>query len=492
MLEQQAGWISAIAIILVLALGRALFGDEDLKRDLRGSISYLVGYLLLRFAATQLDGSGLETAEQLVKVGSYLLFSFGVIRGCASIVLYVVRTTRQVPTPKILRDLLDAVLYLIAFAVILRVTLKVDLGTLVGTSAVLSVVIGLALQETLGNLFAGLSLQVERPFYVGDWITVGHHTGKVVNVAWRATRILTRRNEYITIPNAAVAKESVINYTRAREGVATEFLFELAYEVPPNEAFRVCMTVLKEHPLIPQSPPPEFRVNKFASSGVEYEVRFFVHDYPDAENLQHEVHTRLWYALRRAGMTIPYPTRTLYMQQVTETTTARMEEQREISQLLSHIDFLRPLGPEGLERLASRSHRHEFGRGEVVIRQGEQGDTFYVIMHGELGVQVSGSTTEVARLQRGDFVGEMSLLTGEPRAANVNAATDATLLVVDRASFAEHLSSHQELAQGISEALARRREHLRLMVAGGTADDGAVKQECSRILLKLRDIFRLR
>jgi small-conductance mechanosensitive channel len=491
----QIGWMLALGICLLLLVLRKVMGDDTLRRDVRGAVLYFAGYLPVHLVADGLEARGLGSAARAFRILSYLLFAFGVIAAGDAIGFYVVRSRAKVPTPKILRDVTNGLLYLFAVAVILRVTMQVDLGSLLATSAVLSVVIGLALQETIGNLFAGLSLQVERPFYVGDWITVGPHTGKVVNVAWRATRIVTLRHEYITIPNSIIAKESVINYTRNREGFATDLYIDLGYDVPPHAACDLCLGAILEHPQVKKDPPPLFRAYKYEASGVQYQIRVHFNDFPDHETVRHEILSLLWYRLKRARFTIPFPTRTVYMQSPSQGEEARLEEERDIARLLSHVDFLRPLGDEGLLALAQRSTRLVYGKGEVIIRQGDAGDTFYVIMSGEVSVNVGtpGALTELARLRRGDFMGEMSLLTAEPRAATVVVTRDASLLVVSRESFSDLLHSNEALARGISEALASRREHLRSAAAGSAAADvQAMKVESNRIFARLRDIFSLR
>jgi CRP-like cAMP-binding protein len=394
-------------------------------------------------------------------------------------------------TPKIVRDVVDAVLYLAALSIVLRATLKVDLGGLIATSAVLSVVIGLALQETLGNLFAGLALQVDPPYGVGDWITVGPHTGKVQQIAWRQTRILTARDEHVVLPNSLVAKEVVLNYGRAGAGVARDLYIEVDYDSPPNAVRQSCLEVLSSHAKVRKSPPPCFRVTKFEASGVQYQARFFVDSFDDVDDVANELLSLLWYRLRRDGFTIPFPTRTVLLHQA-GSLEAREGAQRDLAALLATVDFLRPLGEAGLAKLATLSKMQLFGRDEVIIRQGESGESFYLIVAGEVAVRAAEARQEVARLRRGEFFGEMSLLTGEPRTATVVARLDSTLLCVDRGAFGEILKAHEELASSLSQALAERTANLKARSESAGDAAASVTLESNRIFARLRDIFRLR
>jgi small-conductance mechanosensitive channel/tellurite resistance protein len=490
LLENQAGGLVALALVVVLALVRAMVRDPSHRAELRSAITLFLLYLVTFVVAQVLEAQALAEPAQYTRIASYVLFAFAVLRTTTSAIVWVLRSRRGRVTPKIVRDVIDGVLYLIALAVVLRSTLKVDLGGLLATSAILSVVIGLALQETLGNLFAGLSLQIETPFSVGDWVTVGAHTGKVVQVGWRQTRIVTFRNESVTIPNSVIGKEFVTNFSRSTQGVARDLYVEIDYDSPPHAVRAACLDVVASHPKVRKDPPPLFRVSKWDASGLIYQVRFFLDRFEDVEPVAAELLSLLWYRVRREGFSIPFPTRTVLLQQP-KGAAEREADQRDLAALLATVGFLKPLGVEGLSRLALLSRVQLFEVGEPIIRQGEAGESFYVVVSGEVSVHAEGNAAEVARLRRGDFFGEMSLLTGEPRAATVIAARDSTLLCVDRRAFGEILKAHEELARSLSDALAERTANLKAHVAGAEPT-GTVKAESNRIFARLRDIFRLR
>jgi CRP-like cAMP-binding protein len=131
-----------------------------------------------------------------------------------------------------------------------------------------------------------------------------------------------------------------------------------------------------------------------------------------------------------------------------------------------------------------------FGRGEQVIEQGEEGQTFYVVAEGTVAVLAGKPAVEVARLSTGETFGEMSLLTGEPRAATVVAATDALLLELDRPTFARLFAGHDGLAPKLAQVLADRRSQLDS--AAAQPGPGGAEPEAHRILGRLRQIFSLR
>ncbi len=232
----------------------------------------------------------------------------------SSLLLKVVRS-RSRPTPKILRDVLDVTLYLVATLVIVQREFNLDLSSLLAGSAIISVVIGLALQETLGNLFAGLAIQLERPFQVGDIIAVGDQVfGRIVQIGWRATRVENKRREIISLPNTTFSKQGVKNYSRGGEPVGVDTFVELSYDTPPEpgegghprDAGRGAA-----HPLRARGPDPDLVA--YEDSDIKYRIRFYVADIARANRVRDEILTRLWYRLRREGIEVPYHQRVVHL-----------------------------------------------------------------------------------------------------------------------------------------------------------------------------------
>jgi small-conductance mechanosensitive channel/CRP-like cAMP-binding protein len=481
-LQGYLSLVVALALWLAVSVLRALTRDEQLKSDLRGALYLFTGFILLRGCGGAIEDYLPKDASKALRVGWMLAFAFGSVRVVVSTGLWGYRAIRHGPTSKILRDLVDFVLYLAVTIPILKTQLAIDVATLLGTSAVLSLVLGLALQDTLTNLFSGLSVQLERPFQVGDFITVGQHTGRVTQIAWRSTRIETTRREQITLPNSVIAKEAVKNYTRGGQPVAIDLLFGVTYSAPPNQVKHEVLEALSAIPMVLKEPAPIVHTQDFAESSVRYLIRYYLADYAQLLASQGEIHTRLWYRFGRAGIEIPFPQRIV---------TLRNEPQRShVHQaLLQELDLFAPFTEAERSAIASNARERYFGRGEHVIAEGDQGHTFFVVTKGLLGVHVGQSQTEVARLARGNYFGEMSLLTGEPRTATVTAHEDSVLLELDREAFARHFVDHPGLAQQLSEVLARRRTELQEKIVSAPAAEAVQARD---ILARLKQIFRLR
>lgn len=486
---------TASVVLAAILLGvRALSRNEQLRKDCGGAAKYFLISLGLHFAGMLCEHVlSVSRASLYIHVLEPLLFGFGCIRSAVGGTIWLFRSRRGQHTPKIVRDVVDGVLYAVCFAVVLRATTSIDLASLVATSAALSVVVGLALQETLGNLFAGLSLQLEHPFQVGDWVAVNEFTGKVAQVAWRGTKIETLRREQVTVPNSSIAKANVVNYSR-HGIVARDLTLGVAYGAPPNQVKAIVSDVLANTALVVQDPPPRVHVLRFDDSAVTYQLRFFVRGYENTEAAVDAVLGTIWYRFQRENVEIPFPQRTLHVQRPPPQRNVLVgaDELADTLELLATVDFLKPLGDDGRRALASRVQRQLYGAGEPIIRAGDAGDSFHMVVSGRVAVRavVGGKEQEVAQLGRGEFFGEMSLLTGEPRSATVVAESDATLLTMRRAAFAEVLAQHATVAEELADILGRRRAELDQR-RQGLADANAARAESKRIFGRLRELFKV-
>ncbi|MCY1015074.1 mechanosensitive ion channel family protein [Pyxidicoccus sp. MSG2] len=480
--------LGALLAVILLAV-RTATQDKHLQRDLNGAIRLLIAFLVLRTVAWTLPETAPTVLVKVVRVGWMLTFAFGLIRASVGFGLKLMRLrARSEAPPKILRDVIDFTLYALAAVPILKTQLSLDLTGLVATSAVLSVVMGLALQETLGNLFAGLSLQLDRPFEVGHIIRIGSHAGRVVHIGWRSIRLATFRRELITLPNSMVAKELVQNFSEDQEPVGVDVELRIAHDAPPNQVKATLLDVMREIPQVLVEPPPLARTLAYDESCIRYMVRFFLADYALADAVKEELHTRLWYRLRRENIDIPYPQRTVHVRQ--EVARTELSEDT-VRSLLRAVDLFQPLGPEDLDRLRQEVVVHRFGKGERIIQEGDDGRTFYVLASGEVSVRAGKLQAEVTRLGRGGYFGEMSLLTGEKRAATVVAVEDSLLLEVDRPTFARMFEQYPGLARQLSALLAQRRTQLRALAQAGGGGADPIPAEVGRILGRLRQIFGL-
>jgi small-conductance mechanosensitive channel/CRP-like cAMP-binding protein len=363
--------------------------------------------------------------------------------------------------PALLDSVIAVLLYGVGAAVVANRWFGVELTLFLGTSAVVGAVVGLALQDSLGNLFAGIALHTEAPFRVGDWVKVGDRDGRVEQISWRATRLRTWDGDTLTVPNSDVARHGILNYTLPKAPHSRLLSIGVSYHTPPNKVVSVLEGMLAQVQGLVHDPAPGVRVVHFDDSTIRYEVRYWIPAYDDYRRIESEIHRLAWYHFRRHGIEIPFPSRNIYVHQAGATEGAESPTTR-LQRALRGIDLFRPLSDAELQAASARFRPLHYAGGEKIIEEGAPGDSFFLIDNGEVQVskKMGGYSRELARLMEGQFFGEMALLTGEPRAATVVAATDVDVFVLDKNGFQDIIAANPAIAVDISSILAERREAL--------------------------------
>lgn len=396
--------------------------------------------------------------------------------------------------PELFLDIIRFALVVVGIALVFAGVWGRDLGGFFATLGIGSIVIGLALQDTLGNLMAGIALLFERPFAEGDWVRVGDTVGTVHETNWRAVRIVTRSRDEVIVPNSVLGKERIQNYSRPTRLHAVEVPIGFSYSDPPNKVKQVLTRVALATRGVQQD-GVIIRTLAFQDSAIEYQVRFFITDFERLPDIQEEFLTRAWYAMRRNRLTIPYPTRTVYKTDVPLVPAA--EDVEEIRGVLRTIELFTPLSDDEIENLARDAVLHEFAKGERVVHQGDDGDTLCIIRHGRARVtlgEIPGAEKEVAVLEAGHCFGEMALLTGEPRAANVDAIEDLELIMIYKTAVEPILRARPILAEAFAVLVSERQGMLRNMEEETAAERLAAEQGNSQggeVLRRIRRFFAI-
>jgi small-conductance mechanosensitive channel/CRP-like cAMP-binding protein len=491
---------------LLFATGLLLFVRMFVPPDERGQMRIASIYLVLAFvvglALVVIPGE-----SQIARTFEFFWWFFVLASiGRSLVILFIdvifARRTHQTKTsPRIFRDLTQAVVYIIVLMMTLR-AVGVEPGSLLTTSALLTAVIGLSLQDTLGNLVSGLALQLQRPFQVGDWIQFEadlRSIGQVTEVNWRATTVMTSDLVELIVPNATLAKSSIRNYSRPSKVSRRSVTVQGPYEVPPHRVHEAIVKVLEETPGILKTPPPWVQTSSFADSGIEYTVWYFMDDFASRVFQDGLVRDRVWYAMSRAGIGIPYPIRMVHAHQVSEAT-QRREHERELERrdrILGSVDFLDVLPKDAHRALADQAEVRLFGPGEVIVRQGETANEMFIIDRGEVAVEIHAVKSSkprqlsVAKLGPGKFFGEMALLTGEPRKATVRATSECALLVIGHGAFHDVVAVVPEVVEKVSALVAQRQEELEAVSEGSRPSLDPTPERSARLLSQIRQFFKL-
>ena len=361
-------------------------------------------------------------------------------------------------TPRLLIGIFRLSFLLLGAALIVSGIWQTDLSPILTTFGVSSIVLGLALQDTLGNLFAGLALVFDRPFSVGDWIQVGDAVGKVREIHWRSVRIVTRELNELTIPNLTLAKERICNYSTPSDLYGVRLTIGFSYEDQPNTVKQLLSDVALGTPGIVAIPPPEIRTLNFNAGAVDYELLFFIDNYEPLNRIRNEFMTRVWYAAKRKGLTIPYPITTFHKP---EKPKSDADQKRELDLIgaVRRADLFRSLTDQECAAVVQDSSIELFARGEYLFKQGALGNSLYIVLQGELSVEIlgeHGGSVQLSILRCGDIIGEMSMFTGEPRRASVVAISDVQLARIDKRSMEHLLANRSELINDFVSSISVR------------------------------------
>ncbi|MGI9114298.1 MAG: mechanosensitive ion channel domain-containing protein [Chthoniobacterales bacterium] len=403
---------------------------------------------------------------------------------------------KQTPIPKLLREIAALGIFLVALLLVLSFGYHAEgqLKGLLAGSGIAAVILGFAAQNLLGSLVAGISLQISRPYRVGDWVQVGDRTGEVMEINWRATRLRTNDNIYIEIPNNEIIKQTIINLHYPTELHAMRMRIGIDYSVPPNRVKDALFRATYSAEGVIKDPRPKIYLIDFGESAVIYEIKYYITNHGFYNDVSDAIRTNIWYELKRERIAVPFPIRTLHLDRRRARPVA--EGHDEARAILRGEQLFQCLSDEQIDGLLVRSRLNHFGRGERLIEEGAAGDSMFVLLRGSANVSVAnnGTPIRVGTLNSGDCFGEMSLLTGERRTATVRADGDCYVLEISKPVMGEVIRQSPECLTQLSELLARRKLETEGIIRDKSASDGAREKEreySASFLHRLRSFFEL-
>lgn len=446
--EDWAIWGACLALgfpLLVVVLGeliqRLQRRDNPLVSPLRGTLYLVLPTLTMLLFLTQV----FELTQNMVWKMSATLFWICLIN-TGLLMLDVIlfeeadATTWRAHVSSLLRDLSRFFLVVVGAAFVLSSIWDADLGKLLSAIGIGSMLIGLALQDTMKNLITGITLLAHRTMKLGDWLQVGDVIGEVVEMNWRCVHLVTHHGELVVIPNVGVGQKNVRNFSRQGQRHLERLTFSFPANNAPNRVKEVMKQVACSTPGLATDIDPEVRV----SVGGQYTITLTIPDFSQVEQVRDEYTTRLWYIGKREGI---------------DGNAAAPD----IGEMVSHLESmpaLRNLDRESLEDLAKGTRIKQFGAGEYVIRQGERGKALYVVLVGEAVVTIQRDLEhyELARIQKDEFFGELALLKKEVTTASVVAARDIEVLEIDPEPFREMLNRSPDFARKFEATMYSRKK----------------------------------
>jgi small-conductance mechanosensitive channel/CRP-like cAMP-binding protein len=447
----------AVALVLIALLARSPARHSMLTMLAVSAIGVLGLWAYERFGVVIRSPTG----SLLAREAALAVVTFGVIQIFVLFVFQTLLARRRIP--RILNEFVVA-LALIGYMIYRLNAVGVNLASLITTSALVTGALAFSAQETLGNLWGGIAIQLEKTCRIGDWVRIDSVTGQVVSIRWRYMAIATITNETIVIPNSTVMKNRItVVARRGEERTMWRRLvpFEVEFEFAPA---RVIAQVEKElaHaqiPFVAKTPPPAVACMAFNDSGVGYEVAYSLTDAAAYWVTDSRVRAHIYAALMRQGFVISFPRRIVELRRDERPGAASREVDHRLAALAT-MDLFAPLTDAERASLARELSTSPYVAGDRIFEANQPADSLYLLAQGRVEIvreRVGGSRpVKLAVLEAPAYFGEMGLLLGQPRIATVVATSDVLCYRLDKRGFDAILRSRPALAETLARILAER------------------------------------
>jgi small-conductance mechanosensitive channel len=454
--------------VLVVILGEAIYRADREGRAMasiyrafrNGVLPLLVFYVFLsRIVGLEADSAAMRAVATLfwISVIYAVLLLVNVL-----LFAQAARDTWRARAPKLFQDLVRVLLVVIGAAIVLSVVWRRDLGGLVAALGISSIVLGLALQETLGNLMAGIAMLFERPFSIGDWIKVGNTAGEVVQINWRSVHLRTIDRNLLVIPNSVLGRETFTNYSAPTRSQVVRISFTFPLDVPPNKVKGMLIDTARSTADVASEPEPKAHTVEIEDDRIRYQAVLTLDNPKKYRKLIDAYTTRVWYAAQRAGVDLPLPREVLEHRVEGEADPAL--ERSAIVARLHKVAALNGLAKEPLQALAEKVKRKWFAAGEEVLKEGAMCDALYVIASGRACLMHRGdaeAASEILRLKAGDVFGESALSRGQLNPESIVADTDLEVLRIPLSELETLLEQSPQTAHHFANLIDIRAEAIR-------------------------------
>ncbi len=444
-------WLPLTCLSLVLLAG---WLAENLFSDLLASLASETWTALFQAWQVLLWLAGGFVVDQLVRA---LIWDGLVLR------------LRGQRVPRLMQQMFGLVIFFLVIVGIVGMVFDRPVTAIWTATGGLGIVVGLAVRDMILDVFSGIAINVEQPFKIGHWICILHRDfkeieitdgiGCVTEINWRTTRIRTIENNTIVIPNSKLSSTSIVNFTLPGADSRFELDVSLDASVPVERGLRILGAAVQSlvgEVLIPER-KSKVKVNEIDEVGVSYRIKYWIRPAESSpSSARHRVTSSILAHLRQAGITLAYPKQDLFYQEMPPRQLDTLSLAGRI-ELLSQNRLFGSLEEEARESLATTMKRRFYKAGGDLIRQGDEGDSMFILFEGLVAVVIDrdGEEVKVAQMEPGSFFGEMSLLTGDPRSATIRGLTDTVAFEITRDDLDSVLKQLPEVAETLSRAVAK-------------------------------------
>ncbi|CAB3771541.1 mechanosensitive ion channel domain-containing protein [Paraburkholderia humisilvae] len=354
---------------------------------------------------------------------------------------------------RLFQDVFGALVFLAAIVASLGFVLELPIRGLVATSGALAIVLGLAIQSTLSDVFAGIVLNTTEPYHIGDWVLIDDVDGRVVEMNWRATHLLTSQGNVVIVPNAVAAKTKITNYNRPGALHGVKVSLEISPQERPANVIGALERAVASVTSLMSDPAPYVTAKHSTVNSVLYEVTGYIDDMGKKTAVTNELFDLCYRHLASAGVEL----RALGV----PAAPPMIDDPREA--LLRRVDLFSTLSRDEMQNLAPLLQRKEYEAGDVLLTKEVVAECLTIVESGILSVTMDDpavGSIEVSRLGPGDTMGEQGLIAGMPLRVKVTALSPVIVYRLKKDDLTPLLKRNPDVAKQMCELLAKRSDKL--------------------------------
>ncbi len=462
---------SLLVVVMALVLAFVLYHFlKEARRSVLNTLSFFLACLLGQFVSSVLHAMHLASAATVLREGFVIGGGIALIRLWGLLIFRLILPGARLSPPRIAEDIFVIIGYVAWGMVRLRYA-GLDLGSIVATSAMITAVVAFSMQDTLGNILGGVALQLDNSVDIGDWIKVDDVVGRVVDIRWRSTLVETRNWETVVFPNSQLMKNKFLVLGRRTDQpvqLRRWIWFNVSLETTPAKVVTAVEEAIRQADIVnvAKSPVPSCVLMEMDKGCARYALRYWLTDLAIDDPTDAAVRWHVYTSLERAGIKLMVEEQNIHITKEN----GKYEEaiqQRELARrvkTLKRVELFAQMSDDELQRVAVRLKYVPFAQGNIITKQGTPDQHWlFIIINGDAEIYLEGANNErriVNVLSKGDFFGEMSLMTGAPRRASVIAKTDVECYRLDKVAFEDVMRSRPGIAEEISKILVTRRTQL--------------------------------
>jgi len=461
--------VTLVVLLLGGLLTHLLFRRHPLSRAIL-RVVFLVGLTIVLAHAgvvpyEPLTRTGVplqDAAHAALKIVWWLLVAWFLV----GFLRVFVATERRPREGKLVQDLLAGLIYLAAVFAIIAYVFDLPIQGLLATSGAIAIILGLALQSTLSDVFSGIVLNFSRPYRPGDWISIdGSTDGRVIEMNWRATHVLNGNSDLAIVPNSTIAKAKIVN-TSSPSGIhSINVTIQLDPQTSPSTGAEILRhAILNTQPIL-ATPSPSVGVKSITADAIEFDLSFSVEELGQSTRAQNDLFNWLYRHLAAAGINwASTASRPSWLAEASLPKNGKTAAER----VIDLVAIFAHLTEAERRTLAAKTKPKHYDEGEVLVEPGTVLGSLFVIGAGVVSLRavVSEGEMELLRIGPGDHFGEIGMLTGHPSEVTFKARVPVTTYELTKEDLAPVLEARPEVSHELCRALAKCQAVGQLIAAG--------------------------